>query len=90
MPVHVPHFQVVIHRDGKNIRVPIGKPFEFTAAEAKEIHSLHPQALRPAIVEALPAPEPVAEVTSEVEETRPAAKKPPRKPAPVEADDDEL
>lgn len=99
MPVRIPHHTVVIHRDGKNIRPPIGKPFNFTSDEIEEITGLHPRALRRPVHEHVAAP--VEEVTSETEEgngseaddnpapVRAATRKAPRKSA-VIPDDDEL
>jgi len=64
MPVRVPHFQVVVHRNGKNIRLKTGEPFLFTSEEVAEITAMHPRALRRAVVERPTA----MEVTSKVVE----------------------
>lgn len=100
MPVRVPHHQVVVHRDGKNIYVPIGKPFDFTTAEVHEIHGFHPHALRRIINESRPMPEVTSDDAPVVEadelETAPVATRAaPRKAAPKRAavatdEDDEL
>lgn len=59
MPSRVPVHQVVVHRDGKNIYVPIGKPFDFTQEEIEQVLAHDPNGLRRAINESRP------EVTSE-------------------------
>lgn len=64
MPVLIPHHSVVIHRDGKNVRPPIGVPFDFTTIEAKDLLAAHSTCLRRPIREAPPVVE-LPEVTSE-------------------------
>lgn len=53
MPVKVPHHQVVVQRNGVNVQVPIGKPFDFTDAEVKEIRSYNLHALRSPVNESI-------------------------------------
>lgn len=66
MPTRVPHHQIVVHRDGKNIRVPIGKPFDFTQDEVDQVRESHPHALRHPVNEGRAAPMP--EVTSDFDD----------------------
>lgn len=93
MPYRIPRHQLVVHRDGKNLYVPIGKPFDFTPEEIEWFlaHNLH--SLRRVIREAVPA---VAEVTSDDAPPVPAAPKkvvggkrpqPSRQNPPAEDDD---
>lgn len=46
MPIRVPVQTVIVHRNGKNIAAPIGKPFEFTNEELAEIKAINPRAIR--------------------------------------------
>lgn len=93
----IPHHTVVIHRDGKNIRPPIGQPFDFTLAEAEELYSLHPTCLRRPVQEmGQRVTAAAAEVTSETDDAPAAVRKAGRKaatpitPATTAEDDDEL
>lgn len=45
MPKRVPVQGIVIHRDGKNIKPPIGKAFDFTAEELADIMRVNPNAV---------------------------------------------
>lgn len=65
MPLRVPHRQLVVHRNGKNVWVPIGKPFDFTAEEIEHFHANQPASMRRVIHEAVPVPVAEPEVTSE-------------------------
>lgn len=73
MPIRITHHTVVVHRDGKNITLPVGKSFDFTTAEIADIHASNSAALRRPIVEVVT---PVPEVTSEVDDAANAAKVP--------------
>lgn len=58
MPIRVPQgFNPIVRRNGKNVRVPHDKPFDFTAEEIAELSAHRPDGLRRAVNEA-------AEVTS--------------------------
>ena len=46
MTKKVPTVQVVVHRDGQLVRPEVGKVFDFTADEIKEIESLRKNSLR--------------------------------------------
>lgn len=46
MPIRIPVFAVQVVRDGKLIRPEIGKEFDFTAEELKDIKNLLPSAVR--------------------------------------------
>lgn len=94
MPVAVPHHSVVIHRDGKNIRPVVGKPFRFTDEEAIELLSYHPTCLRRPVNETIYDPEeddPLGEPEVTSEET-PRPRRPANRRAPVRppVDDDVL
>lgn len=52
MPIRIPIQTVIVHRNGKNVAAPIGKPFEFTNEELAEIRALNPRAIRVPINEA--------------------------------------
>lgn len=105
MPVRIPYHQVVVHRDGKNIHVPVGKPYEFTSDEIAHFHANNPESLRRPINEGgLQRPvatevtsdddgEDVidADATGDAPATKVKAPKKPGKTAPVvDPDDDEL
>lgn len=95
MPKRIPHHSVVVHRDGKNIRPPLGQPFEFTQEEVDQIHGFNPAALRRPIIERI-----TPEVTSEDNDdmgdigdapaARAASRKSGRKAAAAQVEDDEL
>lgn len=46
MPTLIPHYTIRVHRDGKNIEVPRGRPFEFTKEEVDTIYAHDKSALR--------------------------------------------
>ena len=46
MVVKVPHHTVTVHRDGQNIRPPVGKPFDFHPEDVKAIREASFHALR--------------------------------------------
>lgn len=58
MPIRIPTKTVILQRNGKNFSPPIGKSFEFTAEEVKEIESLSKQVLRKPINESAAAQDP--------------------------------
>lgn len=100
MPTRIPHHQVVVHRNGKNVRVPIGVPFEFTDDEVAQIGEFNERALRKPVNETrrrVAEPEVTSdldepEVTSDEDDPAPrkaAPRKAPRKVAPVTTDDDD-
>lgn len=45
MPKRVPTQGVIVYRDGKQMRVPLGKAFDFTAEELEQITAVNPKAL---------------------------------------------
>ena len=51
MVVKIPHHTVTVHRDGKNVRPPVGVPFDFHPEEVKEIKAASFHALRDPINE---------------------------------------
>lgn len=51
MPIRVPVQSVLVIRDGKRVRPPLGTPFEFTAKELAEINAVNPVAIRKPIQE---------------------------------------
>lgn len=51
MPKRIPLKSVIVQRDGKQIRLPIGKEFDFTADELKDIESSSPNSLRKIVIE---------------------------------------
>lgn len=46
MPTKIARHTVTVHRDGKSVRAPIGKPFDFTDEEVKQVDEANPRALR--------------------------------------------
>lgn len=52
MPKRVPLNTIVVHRNGKNVVPPIGKPFDFTQQELDDIMAVMPNAVRKIINEA--------------------------------------
>lgn len=96
MPKRIPHHSVVVHRDGKNIRPPLGQPFEFTQEEVDQIHGFNPMALRRLIVERAAQPEVTSEdddAMADIGDTptaRTASRKGGRKQAVTPVEDDEL
>lgn len=51
MPIRIPTKTVILQRNGKNFSPPVGKPFQFTAEELKEIDALNKTVLRKPINE---------------------------------------
>lgn len=45
MPKRVPVQTIIVNREGKNIRPPIGKPFDFTPEELDDIMRVNPAAV---------------------------------------------
>lgn len=45
MPKRIVNEPVIVHRDGKQVSPEVGKAFDFTDAEVKEIKSLNEKAL---------------------------------------------
>ena len=46
MPKRIPLKTVIVHRDGKSVAAPIGKPFDFTEAELADIARHNPSAVK--------------------------------------------
>jgi len=51
MPIRIPTKTIILQRNGKNFSPPVGKPFQFTAEELKEIDALNKTVLRKPINE---------------------------------------
>lgn len=70
MPKRIPTCTVIVQRDGKNFKPPIGKPFEFSADEIDQVNRVMPHALRKPVneeaapVSQAPAPAPAQAATS--------------------------
>ena len=46
MPIRVATKTIILHREGANVSPPIGKAFNFTEQELKDINSVDPRAVR--------------------------------------------
>lgn len=55
MPQRIPVNKIIVHRDGKRFAPPLGKPFDFTAAELEDIKAVNPGAVRKVINESADA-----------------------------------
>ena len=55
MPGRIVKQPILVVRDGKQVEPTIGKPFDFTDSEIKEIEQLNPGAIVKAVTEDAPA-----------------------------------
>lgn len=75
MPKRVPVKSIVLFRDGKQVRPTIGKEFDFTAEELKDINDLSPKSVRKVIVEDAESAETLAAAEAAREQAEKDAKK---------------
>lgn len=75
MPTRIPVQTVIVHRDGKNIAAPIGKPFSFTDTELSDINKVNPGAVRHVVNEA-PVEAEVVKIAAKTEGKYASAKSP--------------